>query len=982
MKILVVDDDDMALAIAKQILHTDGYEVELAESGEAALEILRSNDIQIVITDWNMPKVTGIDICRYLRSSPAVGYTYIILVTIRNSKEDMLQGLTAGADDFISKPFEPGELLVRVRNARRMLAQQAKLLDSEKQFRSMFQGHSAVMLLIEPVSGRILDANAAASQFYGYSEKQLKSISTAEINVIDPNQEVIQRAGALQKQKNYFHFQHKLASGEIREVEAYSTPIDYGGETVLFSIVHDITERKHSEAVQQEALDRIQKIASRVPGMVYQYLLRLDGSSCFPFASEAIKEIYRVTPEEVRKDASKVFANLHQDDHAGVIASIQASASNLSPWQHEYRVKFDDGVIRFLFGNAVPQREPDGSTLWHGFITDITERKQIGKELQAQRDFATQVINTMGQGLTVTDADGRFEFVNLAYARLFGYELADLIGKRPIDVTVSEDQATLAEQGKLRQAGKSGTYETRLRRADGSLAHVLITGVPREQDGQHSGSIAVITDLTEHKRVEDALRWHETLLQLMSNSSPLGFLVVDNRTDNILYFNQRFCEIWGIQHLADRMRAGELKNNDIIPDCLPVLVDVPAFAASCKPLQDENNRVVVEDEIAFTERRTVRRFSTQIRGEDDEYYGRFYMFEDISERKQAEEALIQAHIQLNNMMNSASQVSIIATDVSGVILTFNNGAQRMLGYSAEELVSRQTPAIFHLESDVTARGQELSRELGYPVEGFDVFVAYAKVGRPDEREWTYIRKDGTHLTVNLGVTSIRNDAGQIIGFLGIATDITWRKQAEAELRRAQDELESAHRELQESFAREQALARIDDLTGINNHRSLLQLAEREFDVAMRYRPPLSMMFFDIDHFKQINDTFGHAMGDQALQKMVDVVCSDLRRADVIGRYGGDEFVLLMPHTSAQEALPFAERIHASIAALRLDTDKGPLTLTISIGIAQTIHTTEPGAGSTDTVENLLLRADQALYAAKQAGRNRTVVFDVEQNGAS
>jgi diguanylate cyclase (GGDEF)-like protein len=90
----------------------------------------------------------------------------------------------------------------------------------------------------------------------------------------------------------------------------------------------------------------------------------------------------------------------------------------------------------------------------------------------------------------------------------------------------------------------------------------------------------------------------------------------------------------------------------------------------------------------------------------------------------------------------------------------------------------------------------------------------------------------------------------------------------------------------------------------------------------------------------------------------------------------------MPHTSAQEALPFAERIHASIAALRLDTDKGPLTLTISIGIAQTIHTTEPGAGSTDTVENLLLRADQALYAAKQAGRNRTVVFDVEQNGAS
>ncbi|MCX6067447.1 MAG: GGDEF domain-containing protein, partial [Chloroflexi bacterium] len=196
-----------------------------------------------------------------------------------------------------------------------------------------------------------------------------------------------------------------------------------------------------------------------------------------------------------------------------------------------------------------------------------------------------------------------------------------------------------------------------------------------------------------------------------------------------------------------------------------------------------------------------------------------------------------------------------------------------------------------------------------------------------------------------------------------------------------EELEIAHNELQKSYLREQQLARIDDLTGINNHRSLVQLAEREFDVAMRYRHPLSMMFFDIDHFKQINDTFGHLMGDQALKQMIDVVSANLRRADVIGRYGGDEFVILMPQTSAQEALPFAERIHASIATLQLKTDKGPLMLTISIGIAQTIHATEPGAGSTDTVENLLLRADQALYAAKEAGRNRTVVFDPDKTGA-
>jgi len=154
---------------------------------------------------------------------------------------------------------------------------------------------------------------------------------------------------------------------------------------------------------------------------------------------------------------------------------------------------------------------------------------------------------------------------------------------------------------------------------------------------------------TEHKRTEEELIWNKTLLELMSNSSPLGFLVVDNRTDDILYFNHRFCQIWEIEHIEDQMMRGELKNNDIIPYCLPVLADIPAFDESCKPLQYEVNRVVVEDEIAFTENRTVHRYSTQIRGEQDEYFGRFYIFEDISKHKRAsefEKDLLQLSIQM------------------------------------------------------------------------------------------------------------------------------------------------------------------------------------------------------------------------------------------------------------------------------------------------------------------------------------------------
>ena len=144
----------------------------------------------------------------------------------------------------------------------------------------------------------------------------------------------------------------------------------------------DITNRKLAEEAQKEANERIQKIASRIPGMVYQYKLMKDGRSCFPYASAAIYDIYRVTPEEVRLDATKVFDVLHPDDREGIVASIQKSAQTLNPWRYEYRVKFEDEV-RWLFGNALPEMQVDGSILWHGFIHDITERKMMEEELKA-----------------------------------------------------------------------------------------------------------------------------------------------------------------------------------------------------------------------------------------------------------------------------------------------------------------------------------------------------------------------------------------------------------------------------------------------------------------------------------------------------------------------------------------------------------------------------------------------------------------------
>lgn len=187
-----------------------------------------------------------------------------------------------------------------------------------------------------------------------------------------------------------FDVQHRILrrDGELRDIVARMTLLrDAEGRVVgTRGANQDVTELKRREALLREALARLQKIASRVPGVVYQFRMFPDGRSCFPFASEAIRDIYRVTPEEVATDASKVFRVLHPEDYDGIVASIQQSARDLTPWNHTYRVQFDDGTVRWLAGNAVPERADDGGVLWHGFITDITDRKTMESQLlQAQR---------------------------------------------------------------------------------------------------------------------------------------------------------------------------------------------------------------------------------------------------------------------------------------------------------------------------------------------------------------------------------------------------------------------------------------------------------------------------------------------------------------------------------------------------------------------------------------------------------------------
>jgi diguanylate cyclase (GGDEF)-like protein/PAS domain S-box-containing protein len=307
------------------------------------------------------------------------------------------------------------------------------------------------------------------------------------------------------------------------------------------------------------------------------------------------------------------------------------------------------------------------------------------------------------------------------------------------------------------------------------------------------------------------------------------------------------------------------------------------------------------------------------------------MLRDITERKQAEENSLLQSVALEAAANAIS-----ITDKNGTIQWVNPAWTALTGYSKEESIGRN-PSI--IKSD--------KHDADFYKTMWDTILA----GKVWRGEVVNKRKDGSLYYEEETITPVLDGQGQVKNFIAIKFDITKHKQTEADLQR---------------------LAHTDVLTRVNNRRYLFELAEHEFEVAKRYQQPLSIVMFDLDHFKQINDIYGHSIGDKMLERVAQVTHAQLRDVDIIGRYGGEEFVVVLPMTKAQKASLLAQRILETVSAIRLHTENGPAAVTLSIGISETIH-----APQDESVEAVIRRADAAMYAAKQAGRNRAVIFDAK-----
>ena len=170
------------------------------------------------------------------------------------------------------------------------------------------------------------------------------------------------------------------------------------------------------------------------------------------------------------------------------------------------------------------------------------------------------------------------------------------------------------------------------------------------------------------------------------------------------------------------------------------------------------------------------------------------------------------------------------------------------------------------------------------------------------------------------------------------------------------------------FKELELLSTIDPLTGLHNRRHFNAAAVLEFERSTRYDLPLSAIMMDIDHFKNVNDTYGHATGDEVLVRLAALCKKSVRLTDIVARFGGEEFCFLLPQTTLIPARDLAERLRAALAELRFESGTGEFTVTASFGVSNRLN-------SNDSLKNLLDRSDQALYEAKGTGRNKVVEWN-------
>ena len=306
---------------------------------------------------------------------------------------------------------------------------------------------------------------------------------------------------------------------------------------------------------------------------------------------------------------------------------------------------------------------------------------------------------------------------------------------------------------------------------------------------------------------------------------------------------------------------------------------------------------------------------------------------DISGQVAQERRLKQAESWFSMILSGVNDFALLSLDANGRVSAWNQSGLRQTGYDRKDVLGRTMNVFYFPDEAVQGRALQqvdLARRDGWHI----------------DEGWRR-RKDGSRYWCQSLVSALEERTGEVAGFSVVLRDVTERRTSADEISR---------------------LLTTDQLTGVLNRARFFELAEAEVERWRRFGQPLSALMIDLDHFKAVNDTHGHAAGDAVLQSIGRFLQTNCRSIDLIGRLGGEEFAILLPSVDVEGARTMAKLLRRGVGLLRPTIEGAAVAFTVSIGCAAL------GEGQ-DGIDRLLKAADEALYGAKRSGRDRVVVYE-------
>jgi diguanylate cyclase (GGDEF)-like protein/PAS domain S-box-containing protein len=802
-----------------------------------------------------------------------------------------------------------------------------KLTMSNELLEIMNSYSNEAIIVIEADTGVCLNINHQFTGLLQYTDKDIIGQNAIDL-VIDPEyiEKLMEMILTKSKDPSVAIFRKK--DGSLCEAVVQGRRLLYNNRSVLV-----VNFRNLNDVVSLKDFYRKDSEFEAIFNNSTTGIMLLNENRDILRANSALAHIlgYHSPDELCRKNV--VDLHLNHKNHIEFKSFYETYLIDHIPVSIDYQLKHKKGHPVWVNLNGsllVDSEEADLNARVIWIINDITSRKRTENMLQAAYTELETIFNNSLTGIVVLDGNRNIYKVNDTLVEMLEYRSRDeLIGCSASNIHISTKAFSKIHEYITQDHIHEKKHEIvfRIRKKNGELIWVAGSYKPISAAIPHDlslGVVWVLRDITRQRQTEQELLNTYAEMNSLFNNSLTGIVLLKGEQSNkISQANQEFASIFGFssvdeiigKSIHDYVYSGNQSMDNPSSSIEKILHN--------KTLKTDLIMTNKDGKPFWT---TVSCNAVDQNSPPDLSKGIICVFNDISDKKAVEEKLKEKNRELEMIFNN-TMTGVFMTSRERIILKANCTFSEIMGYpSPKEMVGLDARLLHISEEAYEDFGKKYLSQLS------DTSIT--------DIEFPLMKKNGSQIWVACSGKAIDSEDFSK-GIIWSIQDITRRRNTEKRLI---------------------YLSRHDDLTGVYNRRYFLELSNMELLKQKRYSHYLSLMMLDIDHFKLINDTLGHAGGDQALKLITEICKDEIRSTDILGRIGGEEFAILLEQTPLNQAVEIAERIRKKIMNTPFSYEENTVCMTVSIGVTQ--------VDGSKKFDEAMKAADRLLYRSKHKGRNQ------------